>query len=294
MEQHVGFDEQLSVTEHHDVYPTIDPTDAFANKTYKGKVVLVTGASRGIGQAIAAAYAKAGASLTITGRSQATLDASAAAILADAPGAQVLAVPADVRDPKATEAAVQATLARFGRLDVVIANAGATTNLTQLLGDKDPEGWWKTFEVNLRGLFNITRAALPALTETGGRIVVISAGLAQIRLPRVSDYCISKHAMLRLAEFIALEYPKVKVFSVHPGVILTQMTEDAGYKPSPGFTLDTMELPAATMLYLTAGHMDWLNGRYLSANWDLGEVEREWKEKVIAQNGLVSKLYIPK
>ncbi|KAI0258584.1 NAD-P-binding protein [Gloeopeniophorella convolvens] len=294
MDSLIGFDERLSVTQHHDVYPTIDPTDAFANKTYKGKVVLVTGASRGIGQAIAAAYAKAGASLTITARSQATLDASAITILAEAPGAQLLTVPADACDPKATEAVVQATLARFGRLDVVIANAGAMSNLNQLLGDKDPESWWTTFEVNIRGLFNIARAALPALTESGGRIVVISAGLAQIRLPRGSDYCISKHAMIRLAEFIALEYPKVKIFSVHPGVILTQLAKDAGIKPSPGITLDTLELPAATMLYLTAGHMDWLNGRYLSANWDLGEVEKEWKEKVIAQNGLVSKLYIPK
>ncbi len=113
------------------VYSTIDPKEAFASQTYRGKVVLITGASRGIGQETAITYAMAGANVTIAGRSQETLDKTAAVIHAAVSGAQVLAVPTDVRDPKATEAAVQATLERFGRLDVLIANAGASGNLNQ-------------------------------------------------------------------------------------------------------------------------------------------------------------------
>ncbi len=113
------------------VYSTIDPKEAFANQTYRGKVVLITGASRGIGQEIAITYAMAGANVTIAGRSQETLDKTASVIHAAVSGAQVLAVPTDVRDPKAAEAAVQATLERFGRLDVLIANAGALSNFNQ-------------------------------------------------------------------------------------------------------------------------------------------------------------------
>ena len=113
------------------MYPTIDPKEAFEHQKYRGKVVLITGASRGIGQETAIAYAKAGASVTIVGRSQETLDKTAAIIRAAASGAHVLAVPADVRDPKAVEAAVQATLEQFGRLDILIANAGAVSNINQ-------------------------------------------------------------------------------------------------------------------------------------------------------------------
>ncbi|KAI9467355.1 NAD-P-binding protein [Lactarius psammicola] len=290
----VGYDERLPVTNHHDVYSTIDPKDAFANQTYRGKVVLITGASRGIGQETAITYAMAGANVTIAGRSQETLDKTAAAIHAVVSGAQVLAVPTDVRDPKATEAAVQATLERFGRLDVLIANAGAAGNLNQKMGDKDPDRWWNTFEVNIRGVYNIVRPSLSALEKTSGRIVVISSGAAQYRIPHSSDYAISKHAIGRLVEFIALEYPKLTVFALHPGSIRTQMTDEAGIDFPDDFPFDTLQLPAATMLYLTSGRLDWLNGKYFAATWDIGEIERDWKEKVEAGNVLVSKLTIPK
>ena len=155
------------------MYPTIDPNEAFANQTYRGKVVFVTGASRGIGQETAITYAKAGANVAIVGRSQETLDETAAAIRAVVSGAHILAIPADVRDSKAIEAAVEATLERFGRLDILIANAGALSNINQStwvsteehtdttvnteLGDKDPERWWNTFEVNVRGVYNVVR-----------------------------------------------------------------------------------------------------------------------------------------
>jgi NAD(P)-dependent dehydrogenase (short-subunit alcohol dehydrogenase family) len=290
----VGVDEVLPVTHHRDVYPTIDPNEAFANQTYHGKVVFITGASRGIGQETAITYAKAGANVTIVGRLQETLDKAAAAILAAVSGAHVLAVPADVRDPKAIEAAVQATLERFGRLDILIANAGAFSNVNQRLGDKDPERWWNTFEVNVRGVYNAVRASLSALEKTSGRIVVVSSTLAQLRYLHASDYATSKHALNRLVEFIALEYPTLTVFSLHPGLVRTQMSEEGNDGSLDNMVMDTVQLPAATMLYLTSGRIDWLNGKYLAANWDIAEIERDWKEKLQAGDMLVSKLTIPK
>ncbi|KAH9079206.1 NAD-P-binding protein [Lactarius deliciosus] len=290
----VGYEEELPVTNHHDVYSTIDPKEAFANQTYRGKVVLITGASRGIGQETALTYAKAGAHVAIAGRSQETLDKTAAIIHAAVSGAQVLAVPADVRDPTATEAAVQATLERFGRLDVLIANAAALNIFNEKMGDKGPDQWWNTFEVNVRGVYNTVRASLSALEKTSGRIVVISSNAAQLRVPHGSDYAISKHAINRLVEFIALEYPKLTVFALHPGAIKTQLTEETGFEFPDEFPFDTLQLPAATMLYLTSGRVDWLNGKYLAATWDISEVERDWKEKVRAGSVLVNKLAIPK
>ncbi|KAH9030658.1 NAD-P-binding protein [Lactarius pseudohatsudake] len=290
----VGYEEELPVTNHHDIYSTIDPKEAFVNQTYRGKVVLVTGASRGIGQETAITYAKAGANVAIVGRSQETLDKTAAIIHAAVSGAQVLAVPADVRDPKATEAAVQATLERFGRLDVLIANAGVMGNFEQKMGDKGPDQWWNIFEVNVRGVYNTVRASLSALEKTSGRIVVISSNAAQLRVPHGSDYAISKHAVNRLVEFIALEYPKLTVFALHPGGIKTQMVAESGFAFPDDFPFDTPQLPAATMLYLTSGQVDWLNGKYLAATWDISEIERDWKEKVQAGSVLINKLAIPK
>ncbi|KAH9002473.1 NAD-P-binding protein [Lactarius hatsudake] len=319
----VGHDEEISVTNRHDVYSTIDPKEAFANQTYRGKVVLVTGASRGIGQETAITYAMAGAKVTIAGLLQETLDKTAAVIHTAVPGAQVLAVSTDVRDPKATEAAVQATLERFGRLDVLIANAGASGNLTQKLGDKDPDRWWNTFEVNVRGVYNTVRFVLTTSLprdviliggkeprylrsrKPAGRIVVISSNAAQLRIPHASDYATSKHALNRLVEFIALEYPKLTVFALHPGVIKTQMTQEAGVEYPDDFPLDTLQLPAATMLYLTSGRDRLVERKvsgvrlvvlftYLAATWDIAEVEKDWKEKIQVGNVLINKLAIPK
>jgi hypothetical protein len=86
------------------------------------------------------------------------------------------------------------------------------------------------------------------------------------------------------------EYPDIKVFSINPGSIKTDMhAEIGGSVPISS----TVGLAAATVLYLTSGKADYLSGRYISATWDLGEVERDWKEKIVTQNGLVNKLSIP-
>lgn len=112
------------------VYPAIDPVPHFSAQTYRDKVVFITGASRGIGAEMTLAYARAGASVAILARWQRTLDERASKICSSVPGAQILVVPADVRDAEAVNAAVQATLSRFGRIDIVIANAGTATKIS--------------------------------------------------------------------------------------------------------------------------------------------------------------------
>jgi NAD(P)-dependent dehydrogenase (short-subunit alcohol dehydrogenase family) len=109
------------------VYPFIDSNQYFSSQAFKGQVVLVTGASRGIGREVALYYAKAGASLVLVSRKQETLDETRAAILKEVPGAEVLTFPADVKDPVKAEEAVKVATSRFGRLDVLIANAAAVS-----------------------------------------------------------------------------------------------------------------------------------------------------------------------
>ena len=90
----------------------------------------------------------------------------------------------------------------------------------------------------------------------------------------------------------SVEYPDIKVFSVHPGVIKTTLYDEMTGGESK-FPISAVGLAAATVLYLTAGKADYLSGRFVSSMWDLGEVERDWKEKIVSQNCLVSKLSIP-
>ena len=149
----VGIDEDLPVTHHNEcvqsllcsdsfpslqahldphasIYPAIDPGSLYAAQSFSGKVALVTGASRGVGRETALQYARAGASVAILARSKDTLDETKEIIIAAVPGADVLVLTADVRDMESVRAAVESALRRFGKLDILIANAGAITSFT--------------------------------------------------------------------------------------------------------------------------------------------------------------------
>jgi NAD(P)-dependent dehydrogenase (short-subunit alcohol dehydrogenase family) len=156
------------------VYPAVDPAPAYAAQALAGKVALVTGASLGIGQAIVLSLARAGASLALVSRNAAALEKTKANVLSVAPRADVLVLAVDVRDTAAAETAVQAAVAHFGRLDLLVANAGATTPWTKrpysplrawvllmrresVTHEKDPLAWWNVFEVNVKGVFNFVR-----------------------------------------------------------------------------------------------------------------------------------------
>ncbi|KAI0299364.1 NAD-P-binding protein [Multifurca ochricompacta] len=280
----VGLDETLpGVPSHHDVYSTIDPQIHFSEGTYRDKVVLITGASRGIGAETARYYARAGAVIALVARDPTLLDSVKAEILQDVPEARVLAFAADVKDTSRVKEVVETTIQTFGRLDILIANAGAVRPFHKPFASLDPEGWWNTVEVNLRGVYNFVHFAIPHIQEANGYVVAVSSAAAQIRGIGASDYCLSKHALGRFIEFIPLEYPGVRAFSLHPGACDTTLGHDA----RSGIPMvDSLALPAATSLYLTSGKADWLSGRYLSATWDMGEVEKRWKAKVLDNNGL--------
>ena len=127
----------LTTSKYLSIYPAFDPEPLFVSRPYKGKVVLVTGASRGIGQETAIQYARVGASIALVTRTEESLTGTWDSIVSAVSDAQVLTLAADVREAKGAEAAVQRVLERFGKLDVLIANAG----FISVLGKRMEKGY---------------------------------------------------------------------------------------------------------------------------------------------------------
>lgn len=182
------------------------------------KVVLVTGASRGIGEAIARAFAAEGARVALIARNASRLNALVRELGAGASG-----VRCDISKPEEVCRAVEQTQSALGRVDVLVNNAGVFCDATML--ECTFEQWSRTMAVNATGAFLVTRAVLPAMVERrSGRIinVVSSAGLrgyeAQVA------YCASKHALLGMARALALEVKKhnIHVYNLCPGGVQTE------------------------------------------------------------------------
>lgn len=183
-------------TARHDTYPAIDPS----RSNFAGKVVLVTGASKGIGKAIAFAFAQANVSgLVLLARSDLSA-VKAASEAAQRPGKnlKVLAIRADVTKTVDVVAAAQKVKETFGRLDILINNAGYLEEIT-LLGESDPVDWWTSFEVNVKGTYEPIRAFLPLLIESGGdkTIVNISTVAAHFLDPKFAAYKVRNLLVLR-------------------------------------------------------------------------------------------------
>ena len=168
----------------------------------EGKVVLVTGGGRGIGRGVARGMAREGAHLAISGRTRATLEEATTEL--QAIGAEVLAVPTDVTDENAVADLFKAVIARFGRLDVLVNNAGAFDG--GALDELSLESWNKVIATNLTGPFLCTREAMRIMKpQGGGRIINVSSISAQRVRPRSAAYSASKHGVWGLTQVTALE-----------------------------------------------------------------------------------------
>ncbi len=196
-----------------------------------GKVAVITGAGRGIGRAIALAYAREGAKLALAARNEAELRqvASAAADL----GAEAIAVPTDVTDERDTERLARRAHDEFGRIDILVNNAGVSGPIGSLQNN-DVAEWVNTVNVNLTGTFLMCRAVVPVMLESGGgKIINLSGAGATNAWSNMSAYCSSKAAVVRLTEVLAQELASqgITVNALGPGSVHTsmwdKMTEDA-------------------------------------------------------------------
>jgi NAD(P)-dependent dehydrogenase (short-subunit alcohol dehydrogenase family) len=188
-----------------------------------GKVVMITGASRGIGAATARVFAEAGARVVLLARG-----GDAIAELAGEIGEAAIAVPCDISRYWEVEAAVNTALQTFGRLDVLIGNAGILKPIVSL-AEADPEEWGQVIDVNIKGVFNGMRAALPVMAaQGGGTIITVSSGAAHNPLEGWSAYCTSKAgaAMLTRAAHLENADKGMRVMGLSPGTVATQMQRD--------------------------------------------------------------------
>lgn len=188
------------------------------NTGVEGSVVLITGGGTGIGAAVAERYASEGANVVLVGRRLGPI-----AEVADRIGAT--AIVADASDGESARAAVAEVLAKFGRLDVLVANAGG--HGFGAVGDTDDATWEAAIKVNLTTAFVMSRECLPSLIEHQGTIVVVSSLAGHFAGPKVAGYTATKHALIGLTRSMARDYGKqgVRVNAVCPGWTRTPMAD---------------------------------------------------------------------
>ena len=183
-------------------------------------VVMVTGASRGLGAAVAGWLAKAGAGVTLIARSQEKLE-EVADMVRRLDG-EPLVCAADVSEYKACGKAVDQTMDRFGRIDSIVNNAGIVQPISTI-AKTEPADWRYNIAVNLIGPFNLVRAAATEVTRQNGRVVNVSSGAANLALETVSAYCTAKAALNHFTRILAAEEPELTAMAVRPGVVDTDM-----------------------------------------------------------------------
>ncbi|MFY9942320.1 MAG: SDR family NAD(P)-dependent oxidoreductase [Desulfobacterales bacterium] len=187
---------------------------------FERRVVLVTGASRGIGAAVARWLAAVGCGVAMVARSTEKLDALGGEITRL--GGTPLVLAGDIASADFCARAVSRAHATFGRMDALVNNAG-TFEPVAFTANAAPEAWQRALAVNLLGPFYLSRAALPALRTRQGRIVNVSSGAATRALPAAGAYCASKAALNHFTRVLAAEEPDVTSVAVRPGVVDTAM-----------------------------------------------------------------------
>ena len=234
--------------------------------TLEGKTALITGASRGIGRAIAATFAANGARVMISSRKQDALDEAAAAM-----EGEVVTQVAHAGDPEQIAACVEACTERFGGIDILVNNAATNPYMGPSI-DIDLPRYDKTFEVNLRGLHVWTQAVWRAsMSERGGNIINIASVGGMTVESTIGIYNVTKAAVIHLTKTIAAELaPTVRVNAIAPGLVKTDMAK-ALWEPNEEAMAAYMPLKrlgepddiAGAALFLASDLASWITGHTL-------------------------------
>ena len=246
-----------------------------------GRVALVTGASRGIGSAIAEILAEHGAQVVLSSRKQADLDTEAERINALYPE-KAVAIAAHAGKPEDLERLVQQVMERFSRIDILINNAATNPYFGPVLG-AELSAWDKTFEVNLRGIFVLTQQVYRASMEAHGGAIVNIASIGGIRPGLgLGVYNVSKAAVIMLTRQLAREIGgQVRVNAVAPGLVKTRFAEalwgnqeilDRVLAQNPMGRIGVPSEVAAAVLFLASDAASYVNGEVLVVDGGGGEV----------------------
>ena len=226
------------------------------------KVVAITGASRGIGAAAAREFASAGWRVALMARSEKDITSIAEEI-----GEGAMALRCDVADFTSVQAALQTVVARWGRLDALIKNAGVIDPIVRI-EDTDAEAWGKAIDINLKGVLYGMRAAIPQMkAQGGGTIITVSSGAAHNPLEGWSSYCSAKAGAAMLTRAAHLEEGEngLRIMGLSPGTVATEMQvkiKASGINPvsqlDPAVHIPA-DWPAKCLLWMCGtGGDDWL------------------------------------
>jgi NAD(P)-dependent dehydrogenase (short-subunit alcohol dehydrogenase family) len=259
---------------------------SLAKKELTGRVALVTGGGRGLGQVFAQVLAQAGAAVAVAARSADQLQETVALI--EAQGGRAMALPLDVTDQAAVERAVETIEHRLGPVDILVNNAGLWGPIDPVW-EVDPEQWWQTMAIHVQGSFLCARTVLPGMiARRCGRIINIVSHAGVHRWPTCSAYAVSKTAVIKFTENLAAETRRhgVSVFALHPGLATVGLTQLALDMDAPAASpagraaawirqqvAEGQAVPpersAWLVAWLAAGRADQLSGRYLTVDDNL-------------------------
>ena len=235
--------------------------------TIRGKTVMITGASRGIGEAAARVFAEAGANVVLLARGQDAISRIAAEI-----GASAIAVACDVSKYADVEAAVQAARDAFGSVDILINNAGVVEPVSHL-ATSDPDAWGHVIDINLKGVYYGMRAVLPDMIAAGGgSILTISSGAAHGPVEAWSHYCASKAGVAMLTRMVDKENREdgIRAIGLSPGTVATEMQREikaSGINPVSKLDWSDHippEWPAKALLWMCSEDADAFIGEEIS------------------------------
>ncbi|KIK03572.1 hypothetical protein K443DRAFT_652959 [Laccaria amethystina LaAM-08-1] len=276
---------QFTKKNYRDVYPALESSIVGSQVD---KTVIVVGASQGIGKAIALAFAKASAkNLIIAGRSLAELEAAKSEILKINETCNVLVASVDATSEADVQKLERTVRDTFGHADILINNSGQWSSRGNI-DEVNVNAWWGDFELNIKGTYLTTQSFLRLLPKSSqGSIITVGSLASNLVFPGNSSYVLTKLALNRFNEFIALENPNVHAVVFHPGSVLTPSMEDLeGFKL---FALDSPELAGAFAVYLTTERAKYLNGKYASVNWDVEELEAR-REDIVSKGFFTEEL----
>jgi len=249
-----------------------------------GRTAVITGASLGLGAAIAEQFAAEGAALMLCARSRAELEAQRARLAAMHPNTRIVAQPADVAKKSEIDSLFAAASREFGRIDIVVNNAGVYGPMGTI-DAVDWDDWVQAIAINLNGLVYCCRKAVGAFKPRGyGKIINLSGGGATNPLPGISAYAASKAAVVRFTETLALEVKEygIDVNAIAPGALATRLTDQliAAGPERVGANLHErmsklaqeggtpLSIGASLCVYLASAESDGLTGRLIAAQWD--------------------------
>lgn len=246
------------------------------------KIAIITGAGRGIGRAIAIAFAKEGAKVSLVARTVSELEETAQLI--EEYGSTSLVIPTDVTQPSSVASMVQETVSQYGRVDILVNNAGVPGPIGALQNNKIDD-WIKTIQVNVIGPYLCCKSVVPLMTnQGGGKIINLAGAGANNAWANLSAYCTSKAGVVRMTEVLALELENknIQVNALGPGSIHTRMWEELrnGAEAANATKIReigdqvlsgggaSLENPAELAVFLASDDSGKLSGRLISAVTD--------------------------